>query len=152
MFWTNSGCNDGNLQSVSGIETGKIKKIEKDAKVYTVAKDKIIKFPKTLKIRDAFFIQLPHKSIAKGSVITITTSGTTNVSVGFEYPGDSGGFQKSLPNSGWTLVKKWKIEMTEKTLNKIYRMRVNGSTSISLPKTKTEKTAMIILAECASEG
>ena len=84
MFWTNSGCNDGNLQSVSGIETGKIKKIEKDAKVYTVAKDKIIKFPRNTKNN---FIQFSGKKKVTSSGYgqnKMNKSASTNVLTEYE--------------------------------------------------------------------
>ena len=110
---------------------------------------KIKAFPAYL--NDAFFIQVPHKSIAQGSAITIITSGTTTVYVGFEYPGDSGGFEQSLQDYGWN-KKVGQILTTDRTMKEIYSIDINGATSISLPATTTDKTVMLILAKCPSKG
>ena len=110
---------------------------------------KIKAFPAYL--NDAFFIQVPHKSIAQGSAITIITSGTTTVYVGFEYPGDSGGFEQSLQDSGWN-KEEGHILTTARTMREIYSMNVNGATSISLSATTTGNTVMLIMAKCLSKG
>ena len=110
---------------------------------------KIRTFPAYL--NDAFFIQVPHKSIAQGSVITIISSGTSTVYVGFEYPGDSGGFEQSLPSSGWR-KEEGTILTSDRTMKEIYSMNFNGATSISLPATTTRRTVMLIMAKCQSKG
>ena len=110
---------------------------------------KIKAFPAYL--NDAFFIQVPHKSIAQGSAITIITSGTTTVYVGFEYPGDSGGFEQSLQDSGWN-KEEGQILTTDRTMREIYSMNANGATSISLPATTTGNTVMLIMTKCHSKG
>ena len=104
-----------------------------------------------IKIPENFFIQVPHKSIAQGSAITIITSGTTTVYVGFEYPGDSGGFEQSLQDSGWN-KEEGQILTTDRTMREIYSMNANGATSISLPATTTGNTVMLIMTKCLSKG
>ena len=124
-------------------------KLEVDALLNHDRTYKIRAFPAFL--NNASFIQVPHKSIAQGSVITIITSGATTVYVGFEYPGDSGGFEHSLQNSGWS-KEEGQILTTARTMKEIHSMNMNGATSISLPPTTTGKTVMLIMAKCPSKG
>ena len=107
-------------------------------------------------LNDAFFIQVPHRHINIGSVITITTSSATTLYFAFEYPGLSGGFDQSLPNAGWTKEEGEIINTLygnrTNNLNQIYSMTVNGPTSISLPATTTRETVCLILGKCSSTG
>merc|ERR1712038_1232232 len=137
------------LQSVSGISTGDILKLEASASFNNDRSYRIRTFPAYL--NDAFLIQTPHKHVAQGSVITITTSDTTTLYVGFEYPGKSGGFEQSLPNAGWT-KEEGKVTTDDRTLKEIYSMKVNGPTSISLPGTTTGELVSLISAKCSSTG
>ena len=143
-----SECNDGNLQSVSGIVTGKILKLEAGALLNHDRTYEITTFPAYL--NDAFFIQVPHKEIPQGTFITITIRGTTTIYVGFD-PSDSGGFEQSLSLAGFS-KEVGQISTTVRNLKEIYSINVNTATSITLPVTTTSQTVMLILAKCSSEG
>ena len=121
-------------------------KLETDALFNTDRSNTFISFPASL--NDAFLIQVPHKAIARGTVINIATTGRTTVYVAFELGrGRTGGFERSLPNAGWTKEED-NLQISVLDEFDIYSFVVNGASSVHLPATTTERTVISILSKC----
>ena len=80
-------------------------------------------------------MQQKHKSIAKGSVISVKVSGDATIYVAVEGgSGRDGGIPASLPAAGWKSETTMSLKTTGGlNLNKLYSLQVAGGTAVALP-------------------
>ena len=97
-------------------------------------------------LQGADFLQQPHKSVRKGSRISVRVNGDATIFVIVENGGRDGGMVQRLPRMGWKLRPGvlhisgyWLADQI-----KIYSLDVGSSSVVTLPPTTTGQTVMCI--------
>jgi len=134
-------CGANPVLFVSGVETGSKLQLAAGKEIWHDRNYAFDTIPTDL--TGGFYQQLPHKAIARGTVISISISKPAVVYVIFENSHRSGGFQNSLPEDGWSPMDG----SLSRRLNTIFFQDVSVPTTIQLPATTTDKTVMSIVAK-----
>ena len=107
----------------------------------------------------SLLFKVPCKSIHKGTVTKITVHNPSTIYIAHQAVEDhidrSGGFENSLPNSGWTLVNDNIVLFSGGNIGHwiIWKKDVsaNGRTTVPLPATTTDETVHSIFVKGNSQ-